>query len=275
MSNTHKRILSAIALIILVLFTVYLGPSFSLGLILILGAMINDEIFCNFFKKNRFSIEYLCSQLILILPYIYLNYLSNDLYYNYVLIDLGLALNMILLYYLFFVDMESKVVTHFSRKYPWIAGLYILLPLISMTIIFHYSKWKEFLALLLFVTYGMDTGAWFFGKKFGKRKLWPDVSPNKTVEGFVGGAFTSAILGGIFWFSLFSRLNVRLFVFFMFLGVMSQLGDLVESKFKRQFELKDSSSLIPGHGGVYDRVDSLFFLSPFYALAIWYFYLNS
>lgn len=274
MTNTQKRIISAIALIFIVIFTVFLGPEFSLGLVLILMTFVNDEIFCNFFKKNRFSPSYFFSQFLLIASYIFLNYFSRDLYFNYMLIDLSLALNMVLFYYLFFVEMDSSSVTDFARKFPWISGIFVLLSATSLTIIFHYSKWKEFLAMLLFLTYGMDTGAWFFGKKFGKKKLWPEVSPNKTVEGLVGGAFTSAVVGGVFWFSIFSRLNIRLFVFFMFLGVMSQVGDLIESKFKRQFDLKDSSSLIPGHGGVYDRVDSLLFLSPFYALAIWYFYLN-
>ncbi len=274
MTNTQKRIFSALILVILVLYTVYLGPEFALGLVLILMIIINDEIFCNFFKKNRVTLSYFFSQLILVSAYIYLSYFSKDLYFNYMLIDLSLALNMALLYYLFFVEMDSKSVVDFARKYSWISGIFVLLSATSMTIIFHYSKWKEFLAMLLFLTYGMDSGAWFFGKKYGKKKLWPDVSPNKTVEGLVGGAFTSAVLGGVFWFSLFSRINIRLFVFFMFLGVMSQIGDLIESKFKRQFDLKDSSSLIPGHGGVYDRLDSLLFLSPFYALVIWYFYLN-
>ncbi len=181
---------------------------------------------------------------------------------------------MLLLYYLFFVEIQSKSVVDFARSWPVVAGPFVLLFMASMTIIFQFSKWKEFLAMLLFVTYGMDTGAWFFGKKFGKRKLWPEVSPNKTVEGLIGGAFASGFLGSVFWLSLFNRLSLRLFIFFMFLGVMSQVGDLIQSKLKRQFELKDSSTLIPGHGGVYDRLDSLCFLSPFYALAIRYFYLQ-
>jgi len=110
----------------------------------------------------------------------------------------------------------------------------------------------------------MDTGAWFFGKKFGKNKLWPSVSPNKTVEGLIGGMILSGLLGGICFHLLYNQFSISLFFLFCFLGLLAQLGDLLQSKMKRQVGIKDSSNLIPGHGGVFDRVDSLFFLTPFF-----------
>ena len=119
----------------------------------------------------------------------------------------------------------------------------------------------------------MDTGAWFFGKMFGKHKLWPKISPNKTVEGLVGGMAISGVLGHLFWFKFIDDSVMWIFVPFAILGFLSQLGDLVQSKFKRQFKIKDSSSLIPGHGGMYDRIDSLVFVLPFFAIVMNYYYM--
>jgi phosphatidate cytidylyltransferase len=135
---------------------------------------------------------------------------------------------------------------------------------------FEVVDWRQVLVLLFVVTFGMDTGAWFFGKNFGKRKLWPEVSPNKTVEGLFGGMFTSALLGGVFWYIFFSDLSLIVIFIFALCGAISQVGDLIQSKIKREYAIKDSSALIPGHGGVYDRIDSLIFLSPFFIIVVRY-----
>ncbi len=116
----------------------------------------------------------------------------------------------------------------------------------------------------------MDTGAWFFGKNFGKNKLWPAVSPKKTVEGLIGGMIVAAVCSTVFWNAAFPVFHWYYALIFAFCGLISQVGDLVQSKLKREFEIKDSSNLIPGHGGVYDRIDSLIFLSPFFVIVVKY-----
>ncbi len=98
-----------------------------------------------------------------------------------------------------------------------------------------------------------------------KHKLWEAVSPKKTIEGLVGGVFFSVLFTSIFWNQFVEEVTPVTVAFFIFLALCAQVGDLAQSKLKRQFEIKDSSSLIPGHGGVYDRVDSLLFVSPLYA----------
>lgn len=112
---------------------------------------------------------------------------------------------------------------------------------------------------VLGVIWAGDTGAYFIGRKLGKRKLWPAISPNKTVEGSLGGLVLSMIVG----FSIASTipsldwqaaLGITLVV-----AVAGQLGDLVESAIKRTTGVKDSGGLLPGHGGVLDRFDSLLF----------------
>ena len=121
---------------------------------------------------------------------------------------------------------------------------------------------------LLLVIWTCDTSAYLFGSAFGKRKLAPTVSPNKSVEGFLAGLVSSLPVSVAFYY--LSSLNWSL-SFIMAAGLIiafaGQLGDLVESAIKRGASVKDSGSLIPGHGGILDRIDSLLFAVPvFYYL---------
>lgn len=125
--------------------------------------------------------------------------------------------------------------------------------------------------LVLLVVMASDSMAYFVGRKIGKHRLYELVSPKKSIEGSIGG-----LLGGVagavickFWF--FQVLDVvDVLVIGLGVGVFSQLGDLVESLFKRSFDVKDSGSLIPGHGGLLDRLDSLLFAFPVtYYYAVW------
>lgn len=272
MSNTQKRIASALVLALIVGICIFLGTKATLALLMVVGAICVDELYCNFFKGNRKGLFYVVAQAIFLVPFGYLNFLEQAPHLYSMFVNAGVVTNFVLLIYLFYLDMDSKLLTGLMQKFPFLSALLVLFPLMSMAALFQYSEWISLVVVLLFVNFGMDTGAWFFGKNFGKNKLWPKVSPNKTIEGLVGGSLTSGVIGGIFYLILFKNMSVQLFIFFVFLGVMSQVGDLIQSKLKRQCEIKDSSNLIPGHGGVYDRIDSLVFLTPFFATAVKYFY---
>lgn len=132
------------------------------------------------------------------------------------------------------------------------------------------------IVLLLYVfilVWSADSGAYFAGRQFGKHKLAPKVSPGKSWEGVVGGLITAGIVAAIFMqFTQDSLLAGVSILHFILLSVatvaVSILGDLTESMLKRQSGIKDSSQLIPGHGGVLDRIDSLTAAVPFFA----YFY---
>lgn len=115
----------------------------------------------------------------------------------------------------------------------------------------------------LFMIWATDSGAYFIGKTMGKKKLWPDISPNKTVEGSIGGVICAIIVGVLF--ALFTDIHAAIVTIIGITAVLSvfgQIGDLVQSAFKRHFNVKDSGNILPGHGGILDRFDSLLFVLP-------------
>ncbi|HEY2931626.1 MAG TPA: phosphatidate cytidylyltransferase [Acidobacteriota bacterium] len=119
---------------------------------------------------------------------------------------------------------------------------------------------RSSILFLLLVTWAGDTGAYLAGRSFGKRKLAPRISPGKTVEGAIAGLICSVIVG-VFFFFLVSRSPLWV-AGAALLSIIGQFGDLFESMLKRGAGVKDSSQLIPGHGGMLDRVDSLLLCCP-------------
>lgn len=116
---------------------------------------------------------------------------------------------------------------------------------------------------LLVITFANDTGAFYSGKLFGKHKLYETVSPKKTWEGSVGGVIF-AFFTGITFMKIFHlhKIDFSIFLLIFLLSIAGQIGDLAESMLKRNFNVKDSGILLPGHGGVLDRIDSLLFAAP-------------
>jgi phosphatidate cytidylyltransferase len=121
---------------------------------------------------------------------------------------------------------------------------------------------------ILSIIWVNDSFAFLIGKNFGKHKLFPSVSPKKTVEGLLGGLIFS-LLASLFiskYYTDFSLVNWL--VIAVIVSLFGTVGDLVESKFKRQANIKDSGNIMPGHGGILDRLDSLLFAAPFVYLYI-------
>ena len=135
---------------------------------------------------------------------------------------------------------------------------------------FNASVGRGFILFLLAVVWGGDAAAYYVGRTIGGRKLAPAISPNKTVAGAVGGLVGSGIIGGgATFFAPMTQLTLLEGVLLGgLLGGVGQVGDLVESMFKRGAGVKDSSALIPAHGGLFDKLDSIAFAAPvlYYAL---------
>lgn len=193
------------------------------------------------------------------------------MYKGYVLVLMGIISLIVILpmiYYLFSDPLKGD--RYLSEVGKIVAGiLYVCLPLAMMMQIdnrLYYLKhgikgiWIFFLLLVIFAN---DTGAFYSGKLFGKHKLYESVSPKKTWEGSIGGLLFALIVSIVFL--KFFRLHVvdfSIVLLVFLLSVAGQVGDLAESMLKRNYDVKDSGGLLPGHGGVLDRLDSLLFATP-------------
>jgi phosphatidate cytidylyltransferase len=120
------------------------------------------------------------------------------------------------------------------------------------------------LFFLLFVTWAGDTGAYLTGRALGKHPLCPRVSPAKTIEGSCGGALFSIAIALVCQKTFLSHINLaHCLAMAVGINALNQIGDLSESAIKRSFKVKDSGKILPGHGGILDRIDSLLFAAPF------------
>lgn len=156
--------------------------------------------------------------------------------------------------------------THVGRTSAIIAGFFVLIPAWLALVRLH-SLAPQLVLFLILLVVAADVGAYFGGRQFGRHKLAPRVSPGKTWEGVAGGLVAAGVMAavGVYWF------NVRPAPFAALCAVVvvaSIVGDLTESLFKRHAGLKDSGTLLPGHGGVLDRVDSVTAAAPIFLVGL-------
>ena len=154
--------------------------------------------------------------------------------------------------------------------------VYALLPAVSLIWIRHIFDDGGWIVLwTMIIVWSMDTGAYFAGKNIGGPKMAPKISPNKTWSGLIGGAVTAMILGFVaahyFNLAVYGPLWhwMTLMPIAGALAIWSQIGDLAESGLKRHFKIKDSGAIIPGHGGIMDRVDGVVFAAPAMAIFLY------
>jgi phosphatidate cytidylyltransferase len=141
--------------------------------------------------------------------------------------------------------------------------IYIALFISFMVLIRNSEGGIIWIYLLLLLVGAGDTGAFYTGSYFGKTKLCPSVSPNKTIEGSLGGLFLCIIIGCFIKFFFISDISwVKAFLMFVSVNIAGQAGDLFESELKRFSHVKDSGKILPGHGGILDRIDALLFAAP-------------
>ena len=198
----------------------------------------------------------------------------RDILLAFVLFSLMMFIPM--LFFLFSNPLEGEVISSNIGK-TVLGPLYVCLPL---ALLIHIDKlslinqidrfgytgqniygiWIFFLLAIIFAN---DTGAFYSGKLFGKHKLYEAVSPKKTWEGSIGGILLAIIIATFFLKILGPHpVDIKLLLIVILVSVAGQIGDLVESMLKRNHNVKDSGALLPGHGGILDRIDSLLFAAP-------------
>ena len=175
-----------------------------------------------------------------------------------------LSLCLLFLFVSLIIELFKKDASLINVAYTALAFFYVITPCILLIRIAVYDGFfPQIVISMIFFVWINDTGAYFVGSFFGKHKLYKKISPNKTWEGTLGGIVLCIALAFIVA-KIFPALpQVHLLAISIIVAVFGNLGDLVESMLKRMAGVKDSGTLMPGHGGVLDRFDSLFFATPF------------
>lgn len=173
-------------------------------------------------------------------------------------------------WWLFALVLVVRYPRSFSSTFVALAGIVVLLPSWALLVRLHRegALGAELAFTLLVIVWAADVGAYAFGRLLGRTKLAPAVSPGKTWEGVTGGLLTAGLAAGLAaaWLGLPVH---RLVVLGVATALISVLGDLTQSMFKRNVGLKDSGKLLPGHGGVLDRIDSLTAAVPAFVVGLW------
>jgi phosphatidate cytidylyltransferase len=168
--------------------------------------------------------------------------------------------------------VEDIAVTLFGVLYVgWLSAHFVMLRELPWSAGTEYREGAAYVLLAFMITWGCDTGAYAFGRLFGRNRPFARISPRKSLEGAAGGLITALVAAQVarLWFAPFLSAADAV-VLGLLVGVFAQVGDLVESLLKRDAAHGDSSDLIPGHGGILDRFDSLYFGAPvtFYYLKV-------
>ena len=194
------------------------------------------------------------------------------LIFSLIFIFVYLICSIINLNYIFYLILIIYIlivfeIFYYFKSYKLIPLIYVL---ISFIFFFNINFNKEYFTnfnLFILTVITFDVFSYIAGKFFGKKKL-TKISPNKTIEGLLGGIITSLFFSLFFAFILNLQLNFNLIFFIVMIIISAFIGDIIESFFKRKNNLKNSSNLIPGHGGVFDRFDSFLFSIIFYTVYI-------
>jgi len=268
-----QRLITATILIVLFLGAIFNVDTQGLGILLAVLVAAGAWEWAGLMRLSSVLLKSLY-----LLATVFLLYFSFEL-----LANPGLLKNLLIVSALFWLcallflcyanatQMNIKV-WHISPVISGFIGILLLLPTWLALLYIHGSlqQGEWFLLFLMVLIWGADSGAYFAGRAWGKNKLAVVVSPGKTWEGFAGAmliAVVLAIAAAVYWYSDLKP-QVMFVLLCVFTVIFSVVGDLFESLFKRQAGVKDSGKLLPGHGGVLDRIDSLTAAAPIFTLGM-------
>lgn len=259
MNELLKRILFAVPAAALFIFITWVGGWYFKAFIILIGFFIQQEVVRLLSSAGSTTDTYFPYSIglwVMLFPFIPFAF------------EIGMAIFLLFIAIQTFNTSEDSIMTLSSTIF---AGLYAPAGLLCLMLIRDLGTSETGFLLTvatMLMVWGSDVFAYFGGKTFGKRKLAPEISPNKTWEGFFSG-YVGCFAGlSIAFYAIPFDLSVSLTMalpMVLLVGTFGPVGDLIESKIKRKAGVKDSSSLLPGHGGFFDRFDALLLAAP----AVW------
>jgi phosphatidate cytidylyltransferase len=255
-SSHSKRLLTASVAIPLLILLIWLGGRVFFALVVGLTAAVGLLEYYSF-VLSRETVATKAAGLVLGLTLV-ISFLSD------------VQVILLVLIMVFFGSAMISL-TRFDRETPALEMLYrqvfglVYVPFLLGHLILIRSghKGMAWMFFLMAVIIAGDTAAYYVGKKFGRHKLSPEISPGKTMEGAIGGLAGNLVLGVLFKICCFPEFGWGSWIVLVVaMGVLGQVGDLFESTLKRSAQIKDSGSIFPGHGGLLDRIDALLFAAP-------------
>lgn len=260
MGNLFKRIFSGIVYILIFISAILYAKESYIALITLFGFLCIWE-----FSKMTALKSYAAYIFFPILLFLLIK--KQESYATTGILIITILSSLYLIYQLY---AKKEIKFSNDRSKLGVTIRYVIFSMCFLILLpFYENSFHPYLMIsILSIIWVNDSFAFLIGKNFGKNKLFPSVSPKKTIEGLLGGLVFSLLAGLLISkynldFSMVNWLTISVIV-----SLIGTVGDLVESKFKRQANIKDSGNIMPGHGGILDRLDSLLFAAPFVYLYI-------
>lgn len=258
----RQRLLTVMVLIPLVLFVLYFANLWFLEFVVLLFVIAGGWEWA-----KLVPIQWFVSQLI------FIGCLLLVVYFSGFILQIWLYMGLV-----FWVAILLAVITYPASQniwgYRWIVGgtCLLLLPLFANTVtaVYEYPQGKFLMVYLFGLVWATDIGAYLVGKRWGRHKLIPRVSPGKTIEGALGGLLLALLVATTGYLLFKPNFMLGWFMQAVATVLISMVGDLSISLLKRRCKLKDTGTVFPGHGGVLDRLDSLIAAAPFFYYGLTY-----
>ena len=254
-----KRIISAIVALIIVVPLIILGDYFFALGVFVVAMLAYKELIDLKKSHGEYPKLMIFLGLFCLLSLVLSNYLNFSVYRGITYQVITMMLLLLLLPVIFYQNDKYTTKDAF-----YLIGITLLLGIIFNLFIVIRNRGLYLFVYLLIVPLVTDIFAMLGGKMFGKHKMCPKLSPKKTWEGSAVGLIGGSLVGVIFYGLLVGDFTLRIVIVSMFLSIVGQMGDLVMSKIKRENDIKDFSNIMPGHGGILDRIDSVIFVFLMY-----------
>ena len=256
-----KRILTGIIGLPIVALILIFGNIYVIDIFFTIVALISIHEYMGSFKEKCNTVKWIAY--LSCLPIAFLHIISKDQYIYLLALWLSLIISI------FFIQVViTSMKTSIKDIMVTLFGIIYIVFFLSFIPLLHGIENGKFLIwYILIAAWGTDTFAYFIGSKFGKHKF-TKISPKKSIEGSIGGTIGAIVIALIYTYCInrFVGLNISyiyISIITFALSILSQIGDLSASSIKRTVDIKDFGNLIPGHGGMLDRIDSIIYIAPF------------